>query len=459
MSRVVDIALPTDAEALLDALVSRGHFAAVVGGAVRDALLERIVGDLDVVTAATPDGVRESCEGTTWCQRTYAVGERYGTIGVVLADGTVVEVSQLRGADFAEDASRRDFTINALGAAWPGLALLDAVGGLADLDAGILRAPGEPSERFAEDPLRVLRAARFVADLGFVLDPATEAAAAATAPLLADVSAERVRDELTALLLGEQVGEGLSVALRTGALAEVLPEVAALDGVTQPTFHDLDVFAHTVQTVDSTPAIFRLRWAALLHDVGKGPCRTVEPDGRIRFFRHAKIGAEMTARICERLRFSKAQSRAVTHLVAEHMRLGDLVIDNPRAVDRAVRRLDLWASSSADAVRLASAEDAVDLTMADFAATAHRADAPAVRTRLDAAVRASRGRGTRTRPGSVLGGTELMRELGLPEGPCVGDAQRAIEEAVAHGELRADDRPGALRVARSAVARGREGRT
>jgi len=455
MAPTVDIALSPDCEALLDALASDGRFAAIVGGAVRDALLERPVRDLDIVTVASPDEVRASCEDAPWCARVYAVGERFGTLGVVLADGTVVEVSQLRGADFAADAAHRDFTVNAMVAAWPGLELLDPVSGLADLDAQRLRSPGDPAERFGEDPLRVLRAARFVAELGFALDCGTEEAACIAAPLLAKVAAERVRDELTALLLGPHVGEGLRVALRTGALAETLPEVAALDGVTQPTFHDLDVFAHTVMTVEGTPAMPVLRWAALLHDIGKAPCRTVESDGRIRFFRHAKVGATMTAVVCERLRFSKAMSRAVVHLVGEHMRLGDLAFDNPRAVDRAVRRLDLWASGAPDAVRLASAEDAVELTMADFAATAHRAEAPAVRSRLETAVSASRKRGTRTRPGSVLGGAELMAELGVPEGPLVGDAQRAIEAAVERGELRADDRAGALRVARAVAAHRR----
>ncbi len=451
MDRAVDIALSPNTAALLDALVAPGHFAAVVGGAVRDALLGRDVRDLDVVTAASPGEVRGACEGAPWCSSVYAVGERFGTLGVVLADGSVVEVSQLRGSDFAADAAHRDFTVNAMAAAWPGLELLDSVGGLADLDARVLRAPGDPAERFGEDPLRVLRAARFVSQLGFSLEPATEAAAPSAAPLLAGVATERVRDELTALLLGESAAEGLRVALRTGSLAVVLPEVAALDGVTQPAFHDLDVFEHTVMTVAGAPATPEMRWAALLHDVGKAPCRTVEPDGRIRFFRHAKVGAEMTAAICERLRFSKAMTRAVVHLVAEHMRLGDLAIDNPKAVDRAVRRLDLWASGAPDAVRLVSAEDVVDLTMADFAATAHRAQAATVRARLEAAVSASRARGTRTRPGSVLGGAELMRELGLPEGPAVGDAMRAIEDAIERGELRIDDRAGALRVARRAV--------
>lgn len=458
MAHTVDIALSPDAVSLLDALASDGRFAAIVGGAVRDALLGRPVRDLDAVTAATPDEVRAACEEAPWCARVYAVGERYGTLGVVLADGSVVEVSQLRGADFAADAGRRDFTVNAIAAGWPGLALLDPIAGIADLDARVLRAPGDPEERFAEDPLRVLRAARFVSELGFALDAATQAAATETAPALARVATERVRDELTALLLGEHVGEGLRVALHTGALAAVLPEVAALDGVTQPTFHDLDVFAHTLQTVENAPPRPELRWAALLHDIGKAPCRTVEPDGRIRFFRHAKVGAQMTGAICERLRFSKAMTRSVVHLVAEHMRLGDLAIDNPRAVDRAVRRLDLWASGAPEAVRLVTAEDAVELTMADFAATAHRAEAAAVRSRLESAVRSSRERGTRTRPGSVLGGKELMRELGLPEGPLVGRAQRAIEDAVSRGELRADDRAGALRVARAAIQRARDER-
>lgn len=455
MSDAPHIPLPPDADALLGALATRAGGAAVVGGAVRDALLGREVRDLDVVVGADVTAVRDACADQSWCRTIYAVGERYGTLGVVLADGTVVEVSSVRAADIEHDLAHRDFTVNAMAMSWPSRVLIDPTGGTADLVNRVLRAPGEPAERFAEDPLRVLRAARFVAELGFSVEPATLSAARAAAPLLTGVAPERVRDELSRLLMGTHAADGLRTALRTGALAVVLPEVAALDEVSQPSFHDLDVFEHTLQTVDAVPARLELRWAALLHDVGKAPCRTVEPGGRIRFFRHAKTGAEMTAAICERLRFSKAMSRAIVHLVAEHMRLGELDTDNARAVDRAVRRLDLWASSAPDAARLTSAEDALELTMADFAATAHRAEAPEVRARLERAIAAARSRAGSLPVASPLSGRDIMRELGVAEGPGVGAALEAVEDAIDRGAIAPDDRAAALEVARDAVSRSR----
>lgn len=439
-----------------DALRDAGYDAVLVGGAVRDGLLGEQVCDLDLVTDAAVEDVRRVANCTASVRSVYAVGERFGTLGVVLEDGTVVEVSTYREgvggagdvrARFAADARHRDFTVNAMGALLPGGELLDPLGGLVDLRARLLRAPGDPAERFAEDPLRVLRGARFVARLGFSLEPSTAEAMAAAAPRLAEVAAERVREELTKLLLGEDAPAGLEVLQASGAMEVVLPEVAALDGVTQPSFHDLDVLAHAVQAVGHAPRERVLRWATLLHDVGKAPARTVEESGRIRFFRHAQLGAEIAERICERLRFSHADTRAIVHLVAEHMRLGDVNVDNPRSIDRAVRKLDLWRG----ATRLVSAEDAVELTMADFSATAHRDEAEGVRAMLESAVAESRERGTHTAAKSPLSGSELIELLGLPEGPAVGAAKGAIEHALAEGELDAEDRDGALRVARNAL--------
>lgn len=462
MAPTVNIPLPPEARSLLDALVAHDHGVALVGGAVRDALLGREIRDLDVATDGSPDDVRAACDGAPWCRRVYAVGERYGTVGVVLSGGTVVEVSQLRcGPDepagfaerFATDAAHRDFTVNAMAALWPSLALLDSMGGLQDAHAKVLRAPGDPAARFAEDPLRVLRAARFVAELGFEVEAATATALPAAAPLLARVAAERIRDELTSLLVAPGAARGLELLRSCGAMAVVLPEIAALDGLVQPTFHDLDALSHTIQAVAAAPVTPVLRWATLLHDVGKAPARTIEPDGRIRFPRHAQRGAELAEQVCERLRFSNAERSAIVHLVREHMRLGELPLDNPRAVDRAVRRLDGWLPGASPPRRLVTAEDALEIEMADFAATAHRAEVPKRRRALEAALAASRERGTRQPPMAPLSGRELMEELDLEEGPGVGAALRAVEDAVAEGRLAANDRVGALEVAREALRR------
>jgi poly(A) polymerase len=452
MVAVVDIDVSSDTRSLLDAVQALGHGAALVGGCVRDALLGRPIRDIDIVTGASLTSLRTTCSRASWCRRIYDVGQRYGTVGVALDDGTVVEISTLRDSDLAADVAHRDFTVNTLAASWPSLVVLDHTGGIEDLRGSLLRAPGDPVERFAEDPLRVLRAARFVAELGFTLDANTEAGAVETAPRLAEIAVERVRDELTKLLMGGRVVEGLNVALSTGALAVVLPEVARLSGVEQPSFHDLDVFSHTTQTTAVVPARMELRWAALLHDIGKPECSSVDPDGRLRFLGHAPRSAELAALVCERLRFSRAQTRSIVHLVGEHMRLSDLAMDNPRAVDRAVRRLDLRASDDPSAPLLVSAEDALELAVADFAATAHRDEAPTVRARLASAIAESRERGTLKRVTSPLSGQELMAALRLEPGPAVGSALRAIEDAIAQGTLSADDRDAALGIARQALA-------
>lgn len=455
--------LPTltpDLSAFAEALVANGHDALLVGGAVRDALLGRPTGDLDVVTNATPEEVRTLADAARWARSTYPLGERFGTLGVVLADGVAVEVTRYRDAAldgattaerFATDAAHRDFTVNAMAVDLAARELLDPLGGRSDLAVGVLRAPGTAVERLAEDPLRVLRAARFVSELGFGVEPTTSAALPAAAPRLSAVSIERVRDELNRLLVGPDVSRGLDVLHRCGALGVVLPEVAALDGVTQPTFHDLDVLAHTIQAVGLVRPTLILRWATLLHDVGKAPTRTVEADGRIRFFRHAKVGAEIAEDVCRRLRLSNAQTAAIVHLVAEHMRLGETEFDNPRAVDRAVRKLDLPVASAHPPRMLVTAEDAAALVVADFGATAHRADAARLRAQLERAIATSRQRGSARKVASPISGSELMAELDVPAGREIGVAKRTIEAAIESGELAPDDRAGALEIARRSL--------
>lgn len=458
MGHRLDMALPVGAEAFARALADAQRDAVFVGGAVRDALLGRVVCDLDMVTDASPELVREVAAAADGVRGVYAVGERFGTLGVILESGAVLEVSAYRpialaGSTPAErfeiDAGHRDFTVNALGWDLASHQLLDPLGGRADLETGVLRTPGSAVARFAEDPLRVLRAGRLVAQLGFDVEETTELGMRACADALRTVAVERVRMELTKLLLAHGAPEGMRLLLRTGALEVVLPEVAALDGVTQPTFHDLDVLGHTLQAVGLAPATTVLRWATLLHDVGKAPTRTVEPDGRIRFFRHAQEGARIAEEVCCRLRFSKDEAAAIVHLVGEHMRLGDVNPESARSMDRAVRKLDLRKGPNV----LATAEDALELTMADFSATAHRDEAPVLRARLTEALAASRCRGSHRPVTSPIGGAQLMHELGVAEGPLVGVAKQAIVSAIEGGALAADDRVGALRVAGEAVER------
>lgn len=456
------IPLPEPVLEVARRLAEHGHDALLVGGAVRDALLDRPATlDFDLVTDAPTPTIRDIARATPGVRSTYDVGERFGTLGIALEPEGRLEVSRYRATAldsaapsatrFAADARLRDLTVNAIAVDLASHTLLDPAHGRADLTANILRAPGNPRERFAEDPLRVLRAARFAAELGFDLDPATAAALPAAAPDLARTAAERIREELTKLLLAPHAPTGLELLHECGALATVLPEVAALDGLTQPTFHDLDVLAHTIQAVGLAPPTPTLRWATLLHDVGKAPTRSVDPSGRIRFLGHAQAGADIAAAVLARLRFPVADARAITHLVATHMRLGEIDLDNPRSVDRAVRKLDLRAGGPEPHL-LATTEDAVELTLADFAATAHRAEAPALRERLETAIAASRERGTHRAVVSPISGGDIMRAFDLTEGPSVGVAKRAVERAVERGDLSAGDIEGAYAVAEAALA-------
>jgi len=440
-------------------LDERTHDAVLVGGAVRDAFLDTTSVNWDLATDASTDEIREIASGTAGVRSLYDVGERFGTLGVALEDGSRLEVSRYRPhalaastlvERFAIDAQHRDFTVNAVGVDLASGTVLDPLDGKADLMTRLLRAPGDPQERLTEDPLRAIRAARFVAELCFDLEAKTAAALPTAAAALNRIAPERIREELTRLLVAPLASKGLEVLNDSRALDAVLPEVAALDGVTQPTFHDLDVLAHTIQAVDLAPRTPVLRWATLLHDVGKGVTRTVEQNGRIRFFGHARAGAETARVITARLRFSTHDAKAIVHLVATHMRLGEVDFASPRSIDRAVRRLDLRVDDATQHT-LVSAEDAVELTLADFAATAHRHEAPALRRVLEDALAASRERGTRRAVVSPISGFDIMRSFGLAEGPEVGVAKGAVEAAIENGDLAPDDIKGAFAVAGAAL--------
>jgi poly(A) polymerase len=327
-------------------LQAAGFTALWAGGCVRDLLLRKAPKDYDVATEAVPDRVEALFPGSV------TVGKAFGVVRAK-AHGFEYEVATFREdrgyrdgrrpdrvvfADAAADAARRDFTINALFCDPLKGEVHDHVGGCADLEARIVRAVGDPPARFREDHLRLLRAARFTATLAFTLDPATAAAVRAHAGLVADVSAERVRDELTRLLTeAPQAGDALKLLDDLGLLVVTLPEVAAMKGQVQPPeYHpEGDVFEHTVQMLNAmTRPDARLAWAVLLHDVGKPPA-AVLADGRWRFENHAGLGAELTRRILGRLRFSNDDIEAVAFMVGNHMRF----VDVPNMRRATLRRL------------------------------------------------------------------------------------------------------------------------
>jgi poly(A) polymerase len=424
------------ARLIVERLRGRGYETYLAGGCVRDVLLGRTPADYDVATAATPEEVR------TLFPRTVEVGAAFGVVRVVVDDGEYEVAtfrtegpyldgrhpSSVRYASAREDARRRDFTINGLFYD-PGTGdVLDFVGGRADLAARTIRTIGDPEARFAEDRLRMLRAVRQAADLGFVIAVDTLAAVRRLRAGLAEVSAERVRDELVRLVTGPDPARGLVLLRETGLLEIVLPEVASEIDVAQPVeFHpEGDVFTHTRLAMGALrrPSV-TLAMATLLHDIGKP--RTFARADRIRFNRHDEVGAEMARRVMERLRFSRRETERVVHLVGQHMIFKDL----PRMREARLRRLladeqfpELLALHRADC--LASHGD---LSTYEWA-----------RRRLELEAREAPA------PQRLVTGYDLLA-LGLPPGPRIGEILRAVEDARLEGRVRT--REDALTVARS----------
>jgi poly(A) polymerase len=358
------------ARGVVERLRAAGHEAHLAGGCVRDLLLGHAPKDFDVATSATPDVVLGLFE------RTFAVGAHFGVVLVATCGGAgtcgaadaacaaegqleiekyiVTEVATFRSdgaysdgrhpdavrytTSAEEDVQRRDFTINGLlldaerasdfleDAAKLRSAVIDYVGGLPDLEAGVVRAIGKPEERFEEDRLRMLRGVRFAARFGFELEPRTAAAMRELAGRIAAVSRERVRDELTKMLTEGRARRAFELLDETGLLAEVLPEIARMKGVEQPAqYHpEGDVWVHTLGLLGQLDegCSVTLAWAALLHDVGKPPTFRRAPD-RIRFDGHVEVGVAMAAEILRRFRFSNEETRQVLALVENHMRFAD----------------------------------------------------------------------------------------------------------------------------------------
>src|SRR5438552_16625272 len=335
-------------------LHDQGYQAYLVGGCVRDLLLGREPGDYDIATDATPEQVMRIFP------QPYAVGAQFGVVLVPMAEdpsvpsgvdqadvhhgrhrGKTVEVATFRSdigysdgrhpdqvrfsKDPRQDVQRRDFTINGLLLDPLKNEVLDFVGGRKDLDAGIIRAIGEPELRVAEDKLRMLRAVRFAARFGYSIEPQTSAAIQKLAPQIHQVSRERVRDELTKMLTEGQAQRAFLLLDETGLLHELLPEIEAMKGVEQPPqFHlEGDVFVHTLLLLEKLPhpCPATLGWGALLHDVGKPPTFRVAPD-RIRFDGHVDVGVKMAEEICRRLRFSNHETDQILALVKNNSKLG-----------------------------------------------------------------------------------------------------------------------------------------
>ena len=348
------------ADQICHTLRSKGFQAFLVGGCVRDILLSREPADYDVTTDALPSQVEEIFPGSL------TVGAKFGVVIVPEeapassdAGRLQVEVATFRSdvgysdgrhpdrVDYTkspqDDVKRRDFTINALLLDPETNEILDFVGGREDLEAGIIRAIGDPATRFGEDKLRMVRAVRFAARFGYAIEPATLKAIQKLAPEIDQISMERLRDELTKILTEGAARRGFELLDQTGLLVYLLPEIAKMKGVEQPPqFHpEGDVWIHTLMMIGGLPAGSSptLAWGVLLHDVGKPPTFTppAGPNGRIRFDRHVEVGVKMAEQICRRFRFSNEDTEQILALVTNHMKFKDVPRMKPATLKRFVR--------------------------------------------------------------------------------------------------------------------------
>lgn len=413
----------------------------LVGGSVRDAVLGRQSADLDFTTDARPAEVQGIVR--PWADALWDTGIEFGTVGAARGDQRV-EITTFRadrydrvsrnpqvrfGDRLEDDLVRRDFTINAMAvritADGPG-EFLDPLGGLAGLRNGVLDTPSAPEVSFDDDPLRMLRAARFVSRLGFTVAPRVRTAIEQMAPQLARITAERVAGELDKLLLGADPVAGIDLMVQTGLGEQVLPEIGAMRMAIDEHHQHKDVYQHSLRVLQQAIDLeggepdLVLRWAALLHDIGKPATRRHEPDGAVSFHHHEVVGAKMTRKRMRALKYSNQMVDEVAQLVYLHLRFHGY--GEGRWTDSAVRRYvtdagpllprlhklvraDCTTRNKRRAARLQANYDQLESRIAELAA---QEDLARVRPDLD--------------------GNEIMQLLGIPAGPEVGEAWRYMKE-------------------------------
>jgi len=443
----------------------------IVGGTVRDVLLHRAQSnDADMATDAKPDEIKQIV-APTHPSAIVLVGERFGTVRLHYAND-IIEITTFRnevynpesrkpevcfGTELEEDLLRRDFTINAMALHPLTGEIYDPFGGRQDLEAHILRAVGnEPDKRFDEDPLRLLRAVRFAAQLDFTIEPETRRSIIRQASKLQKISKERIRDEMNKLLLSAHPAKGLDLLVELRLMEWIIPEVLALRGVSQQpqrTIQTKDVYAHVLRVVERSSPQLVCRWSALLHDIAKPRTRTVE-DGKVHFFGHEDIGAYMARDILKRLHFDRDFIESVSKIVRLHMRANAYT---PEWTDGAVRRLMLDAGDDLPGL--------LDLSRADI--TSYRADkvsrAAARVTELAERVQRLKEEAERVPLKSPLDGNELMAMFDRGPGPWLRPIKEHLLGLVIDGLLAPDDKEEAAKIARMLIeqedsAGGRETR-
>nr|WP_228760214.1 CCA tRNA nucleotidyltransferase [Pseudactinotalea sp. HY158] len=439
-----------------------GHELALVGGPVRDAFLGRRSGDLDFATSARPEETEAIL--AHWAHTHWDIGREFGTIGARKGD-VIVEVTTYRteaydpdsrkpevvyGDTLAGDLSRRDFTVNAMAVRLPDLEFVDPFGGLDDLAAKVLRTPAGADQSFDDDPLRMMRAARFVAQLGFEVTEDVMTAMSAMAERLEIVSAERVQAELVKLLVAAHPRSGLELMVYTGLAGVVLPELPGMQLTIDEHHRHKDVYEHTLTVLDQAIDLetgpagavpgpdLVLRLAAILHDVGKPATRRHEPGGGVSFHHHEVVGAKLATKRLKALRFDKATIAAVSKLVFLHLRFHGY--GEARWSDAAVRRYVTDAGEQLERLHRLTRADCTTRNQRKAARLSHAYDdlegriaALAEQEELDA-----------IRPD--LDGNQIMEILGLEPGRAVGQAyQHLLALRMEHGPLAPEAAIAALR--------------
>jgi poly(A) polymerase len=343
LARLGDLARSATVARLSTAFAEAGYELALVGGPVRDALLDRAVHDLDFTTDARPDEILKVV--SPGADAVWDIGRQFGTIGARFGDDTV-EITTYRtdsydgttrkpdvqfGDTLEGDLLRRDFTVNALALRLPEIVLVDPSGGVEHLLTGTLTTPSSPEISFGDDPLRMLRAARFASQLGFTVDDETQDAMSELADRIEIVSAERVRDELSKLLGTDDPRPGLELLVSTGLAAQVIPEIPALRLEIDEHHHHKDVYQHSITVLEQTIGYEKerhpgaapdltLRLAAILHDIGKPATRRLEPGGLVSFYHHDVVGSKLAKKRLTALRFDKSTIDSVARLIELHLR-------------------------------------------------------------------------------------------------------------------------------------------
>jgi poly(A) polymerase len=439
-----------------------GHELALVGGPVRDAMLGRLQNDLDFTTSARPEETERLLKG--WAEGLWDMGRAFGTICARKGDWQI-EITTYRSesydpdsrkpdVDFGDtiegDLGRRDFTVNAMAVSVPGRVFIDPYGGVVDLAHLVLNTPGRPEDSFSDDPLRMMRAARFAAQLGFTVDPAVVAAMTAMADRISIISAERVRDEIIKLVCAPYPRLGLKLLVDTGLAERVLPELPALALERDEHHRHKDVYEHTLtvleQSIELEPRLakdgqsgpdFISRFAALMHDVGKPRTRRFVDDGTVTFHHHDVVGAKLTRKRMKELRFSNDQIDAVSTLVELHLRFHGY--GSGEWTDSAVRRYVRDAGDLLDRLHI--------LTRADCTTRNQRKADRLRRTYDELEARIARlseeEELASIRPD--LDGEQIMEILGIPPGREVGAAYKfLLELRMDNGPMTEDDARAAL---------------